>query len=135
MSLFSQEDAKKTSLTRWNTKAKVDTSLLFDFDQEARSDSADYDDNGSSALETDAPSSRDHVLSVEDQFLLLVMKLRLGFTNLDLAIRFNVPERTISNTFTSWLRAIGGENKADLTDRGRPIPSVFWPCNTFQQQC
>ena len=95
MSLFSQEDAKKTSLTRWNTKAKVDTSLLFDSDQEARSDSADYDDNGSSALETDAPSSRDHVLSVEDQFLLLVMKLRLGFTNLDLAIRFNVPERTI----------------------------------------
>ena len=33
------------------------------------------------------------------------------------------------------LRAIVRENRADLTDRGRPIPSIFWLCNTFQQQC
>ena len=52
--------------------------------------------------ETDAGSSRDHVLSLKDEFLLVMMKLRLGLTNLDLAIRFNVAEATISNTYISW---------------------------------
>ena len=41
MSLFSQEDTEKKN-TYWNTKAsrehKIDTSLLFDSDQEAQSD-------------------------------------------------------------------------------------------------
>ena len=46
---------------------KVDTSLLFDSDQEAPSDGDGYDDDDeSSALETDAHSSRDRVLSLED---------------------------------------------------------------------
>ena len=31
------------------------------------------------------------------------------------------------------LRAIARENRADLTDRGRPISSIFWPFNTFHQ--
>ena len=35
----------------------------------------------------------------------------------------------------SFLRAIVRENRADLMDRGRPIPSIFWQCNTFHQQC
>ena len=81
--------------------------MLFDSDQEAPNDGGDYDDdNGSSALETDAHSSRDHVLSVEDKFLLVMVKLLLGLTNLDLAIRFNIAERTISNTFISWLNLL-----------------------------
>jgi len=79
--------------------------LLFDSDQETQSDNDD-DDDGSSALETDAGSSRDHVLSVEDEFLLVMMKLRLGLTNLDLGIRFNVAEATMSNTFISWLNLL-----------------------------
>ena len=80
--------------------------MLFDSDQEAQSDDDDEDDDGSSTLETDARSSRDHFLSVEDEFLLVMMKLRLGLTNLDLAIRFNVAEATISNTFISWLNLL-----------------------------
>ena len=60
-SLFSLE-----GITYWNTKAgkhqRVDTSLLFDSDQE----SSGSDDEGNSDRETDtADSSRDHVLSVE----------------------------------------------------------------------
>ena len=34
------------------------------------------------------------------------MKLRLGLTNLDLAMRFNVAEETISNTFITWLNLL-----------------------------
>lgn len=92
-------------ITYWNTKAskerKIDTSLLFDSDQESQSD-----DDGSSEPEADPGSSRDHVLSVEDEFLLVMMKLRLGLTNLDLAMRFNVAEATISNTFITWLNLL-----------------------------
>ena len=54
--------------------------------------------------ETDtADSSRGHVLSVEDDFLLVMMKFRLSLTNLDLSMRLKVAEATISNTFISWL--------------------------------
>lgn len=49
---------------------KIDTWLLLDSDQETQSDN---DDNGSSEPETDAGSSRDHVLSVEDEFLLVMI--------------------------------------------------------------
>ena len=45
-------------------------------------DDDDDDGDGSSALEADARSSRDLVLSVEDEYLLVMMKLRLGLTNL-----------------------------------------------------
>ena len=103
---------RRKNITYWNMKAskehKVDTSLVFDSDQEAPSDGDSYDDDDeSSALETDAHSSRDRVLSLEDKFLLVdMMKLRLGLTNLDLAVRFNVAEGTISNTFISWLNLL-----------------------------
>ena len=33
------------------------------------------------------------------------------------------------------LRAIARENRADLTDRGQPIPSIFPLFNTFHQWC
>ena len=33
------------------------------------------------------------------------------------------------------VKTIVRENRADLTDRGRPIPSIFLQCNTFHQQC
>ena len=109
LTFSSQEDAENENITYWNTKAskehEIDTLLLFDSDQETQSDNDD-DDDGSSALETDAGSSRDHVLSVEDEFLLVMMKLRLGLNNLDLGIRFNVAEATMSNTFISWLNLL-----------------------------
>ena len=106
---FALPGGRRKNITYWNTKAskehKIDISLLFDSDQEAQSDD-DEDDDGSSALETNASSSRDHVLSVGDEFLLVMMTLRLGLTNLDLAIRFNVAEVTMSNTFISWLNLL-----------------------------
>ena len=95
MSLFFQQDAEKTLLTgkcKVSREQEIDTSLLFGSFKETQSD--DYDDDGSLALETDANSTRDHVLSVEDEFLRVMMKLRLGLTNFDLALIFDVAEAT-----------------------------------------
>ncbi|XP_065666922.1 uncharacterized protein LOC124813812 isoform X2 [Hydra vulgaris] len=41
----------------------------------------------------------------EDEFLLFLMKLRLGLLNRDLAERFNVSEALISSIISSWLKA------------------------------
>ena len=94
--MFFQQDTEKTLLTgkcKVSREHEIDTSLLFGSFKETQSD--DYDDDGSLALETDANSTRDRVLSVEDEFLRVMrMKLRLGLTNLDLALTFDVAEAT-----------------------------------------
>ena len=70
--------------------------MLFDSDEEsAQSDGSDSD--------SDSGTERNHTLAIEDEFLLVLMKLRLGLTNLDLAIRFRVSEATASNIFITWL--------------------------------
>jgi len=96
LSFFFQQDAEKTLLTgkcKVSREQEIDTSLLFGSFKETQSDDYD-DDDGSLALETDANSTRDHVLSVEDEFLRVMMKLRLGLTNVDLALIFDVAEAT-----------------------------------------
>ena len=42
-------------------------------------------------------------LSLEDDFLLVLMKLRLGLSTIDLAVKFNVSEATVSKLFTTWI--------------------------------
>lgn len=91
---------ERKNIVYWNTKAsknkRIDTSLLFDSDEEsAQSDGSDSD--------SDSGTERNHTLAIEDEFLLVLMKLRLGLTNLDLAIRFRVSEATVSNIFITWL--------------------------------
>ena len=49
---------------------------------------------------------KERKLSSKDEFLLAMMKLRLGIQTMDLAIRFNVSEGSCSNTFLSWLQAM-----------------------------
>ena len=42
-------------------------------------------------------------LRVEDDFLLVSMKHRLGLPTIDLAVTFNVSEVTVSKLFTTWI--------------------------------
>lgn len=45
-------------------------------------------------------------LCSHDEFLLCLMKLRLGLLSMDLAQRFNISESLCSNIFHSWIRAM-----------------------------
>ena len=44
-----------------------------------------------------------YLLSLENQFLLVLIRLRLGLLGKDLAIRFCVGEATVSRTFVRWI--------------------------------
>ena len=45
-------------------------------------------------------------LSVEDDILLVLMKLRLGLSTIDLAVKLNVSEATVSKLFTTWINYV-----------------------------
>lgn len=51
-------------------------------------------------------SSRTYKLSLEDEFLLTVMKLRLGLFNKDLASRFQISLSTVTRIFNTWINLI-----------------------------
>ena len=48
-------------------------------------------------------------LTEKDEFLLTMMKLRLGSTNADLAQRFAVSATTGTNIFTTWVKLLASE--------------------------
>ena len=99
---FIVPDLDRKHIVYWSTKKgkeqKIDTSSLFDSDH---SDSnSDEDENDSS---NDVSPPRQHQLSMEDAFLLVMMKLCLGLPNLDIAMRFRIFEGTASNISTTWI--------------------------------
>ena len=51
-------------------------------------------------------TKEDHPLTIENEFLLVLMKLRLGHTNIDLAARFQCSEGTVSRILTTWINYI-----------------------------
>ena len=48
-------------------------------------------------------------LTQKDEFLLTMMKLRLGSTNADFAQRFAVSTTTVTNIFTTWIKLLASE--------------------------
>ncbi|XP_049421768.1 uncharacterized protein LOC125882116 [Epinephelus fuscoguttatus] len=56
-------------------------------------------------------------LTVEDHLLVILMKLRLGLSNTDLAYRFKVSKTTVSNILRSWVPAMAMVLK----------PLIKWP--------
>jgi len=77
----------------------IDTEKLF---EEGEIDTADVDDETS---ETKTRPSA-HNLPVEDEFLMLLMKLRMGLSNIDLGERFNVSDSTVNNILLSWINYV-----------------------------
>ena len=49
------------------------------------------------------------MLSKKDEFLLTLMKLRLGSTSADLAQRFGIGTTTVSNVSTTWIKILSKE--------------------------
>lgn len=48
-------------------------------------------------------------ISIEDQFLITLMKLRRGMPDFELSITFNTSKKTITNIFTTWINFMAAE--------------------------
>ena len=58
---------------------------------------------GPAALELNYLYGPPPALSVEDRFLLTLVKLRLHSANAELSIQFDIPEKQVSNVFITWI--------------------------------
>ena len=47
-----------------------------------------------------------HKLQVEDEFLMVLMKLRMGLSNIDLGERFNLSDSAVNNILLTWVNYI-----------------------------
>jgi len=90
-------------LIYWDTATRksivIDTEKLFECgndDQDGFNDDEELD-----TTTLTRPSA--HKLSVEDEYLLVLMKLRMGLSTIDLAERFCVTESTVVNIFLTWI--------------------------------
>ena len=64
--------------------------------------------NFSSTPKKSGPS---RLMSVKDELVMTLMKLRLGSLNADLAVRFGVSETTVSKVINTWVRFLAKELK------------------------
>lgn len=53
----------------------------------------------------------ERVISQKDEFLMTLMKLRLGSTNADLAQRFNISRTTVTNIIATWIKLLSTQLK------------------------
>ena len=83
----------RKNLIYWDT---VDTEKLFECGNGDQDEDEDQD-------KTTLTRPSAHKLSVEDEYLLVLMKLRMGLSTLDLAERFCVTESTVVNIFLTWI--------------------------------
>ena len=73
---------------------------------------------------------KQRALTLEEEFLLCMMKLTMGLLLFDLAFRFAVGESTASSVFTTWVKLMSRELKwlISFPDRSiivRNLPSMF----------
>lgn len=99
---FVLPDLDRSCAINWDSngakQACIDSYSLIDSDPESVDPSSDSSDEDNPVTE-----ERKCSLDVEDEFLLVLMKLRLGLTNTDLSVRFNVSEGTVSKLVTTWI--------------------------------
>jgi len=81
--------------------------LLFDTDNQ-QSDDSDSDSTAGSHSEhkTSVGPLRKRTLCVGDEFFLFLVKIRLGLTNLDLAIGFYLAESSVANIIIKLLNLL-----------------------------
>ena len=101
-----------------NAKATlIDTSLLFGMPTNTCGSESDNNDDGNDNNEdkdddhdddddendddAHADASRGHKLDIEDEFLLFMMRLRLGLSVIDLSFRFSISEGTVTSIITT----------------------------------
>ncbi|XP_068696486.1 uncharacterized protein [Montipora foliosa] len=64
-------------------------------------DPGDFNDEEQNDICLTRPTA--HKLPVEDEYLLVLMKLRMGLSVVDLGERFNIAESTVNNIFLTWI--------------------------------
>lgn len=95
---FLVPDKDRKHIKYYDERAKsatIDMSLLFD---------EDFEDEPIPSRPIQPRNT--HAFSVENEFLLVLMKLRMGLTNLDLSARFGCSDATISRILTTWINFI-----------------------------
>ena len=100
---FVLPDLDRSNIVNWDSKGAkevtIDPNSLFDSEPE----SVESSSGESSDDEVSVNDDRRYSLGVEDEFLLVLMKLGLGSSNVDLSVRFHVSEATVSKLFTTWI--------------------------------
>ena len=101
---------KRSKLVYWGTaRAKaniIDTALLFGAQnntQDSESDDVNSENDDEDLDNGDEQVTKDHQLDIEDEFLMFMMRLRLGLSITDLSFRFSLPKATVSTILTTWL--------------------------------
>ena len=85
-------------LTYWDTAAVksriIDSEKLFGSDDE-KAVVSDDDNHGKSTI--------CHKFPLEDEYLLVIMKLRMGLSNIDFSERFCTTESVVNNILLTWI--------------------------------
>ena len=90
-------------LIYWDTATRksvvIDTEKLFECGKDDQDGFNNDEDQDNTTLTRPSAQKR----SVEDEYLLVLMKLRMGLSTIDLAERFCVTESTVVNIFLTWI--------------------------------
>ena len=92
-------------LIYWDTATRkcniIGTEKIFEGDNYNLDNNNDDEEDSQNSTTLTRPTA--HKLSVEDEYLLVLMKLRMGLSVIDLGERFCVTDSTVNNTFLTWI--------------------------------
>ncbi len=131
--LLDREDSKLSLIRSNDAKAKLYTGLpsfavfmaLFTFLEPKMGKVSVWSGNsGRDITRGESSKGRKRKLSLEEELLAVLMRLRLGLLLEDMADRFDIAKGTVSKLFTTWIKVLAVELK-----------TVFpWPSNELVLQ-
>ena len=105
---FLLPNLNRKMLIYWDTATRkcniIDTEKVFEGDNHNLDKNNDDEEEEDSQISTTLTRPTAHKLSVEDEYLLVLMKLRMGLSVIDLGERFCVTDSTVNNTFLTWIK-------------------------------